>query len=152
MPTAQVELGHLDESRNRIFHLRHRQEHLRVRHEAISPCQHSSPSSQNIDDHTHFVIRSSILLGSSMNVGSVTRLRSAPGRSCDIMCMRTFCVRLLVSSSTNGSSWSMYHVYDVPLPCSASTTVSSSVRCASLASASWEARLPTMPYVSRDSG
>jgi hypothetical protein len=33
----------------------------------------------------NFVIRSSIDLGSSMNVGSVTLLRSAPGRSCDIM-------------------------------------------------------------------
>lgn len=33
----------------------------------------------------YFVIRSSIDLGSSMNVGSVTLLRSAPGRSCDMM-------------------------------------------------------------------
>jgi len=30
---------------------------------------------------TDFVMRSSILLGSRMNVGRVTRLRSAPGRS-----------------------------------------------------------------------
>ena len=37
----------------------------------------------------YFVIRSSIDLGSSMNVGSVTLLRSAPGRSCDMICEST---------------------------------------------------------------
>jgi hypothetical protein len=41
---------------------------------------------------THFVIRSNIDRGSRMKVGRVTRLRSAPGRSCDMMCESTwFC-------------------------------------------------------------
>jgi hypothetical protein len=38
---------------------------------------------------TYLVMRSSIDLGSRMNVGSTTRLRSAPGRSCEMMCERT---------------------------------------------------------------
>lgn len=38
---------------------------------------------------THFVILSSIDLGSRMKVGSVTLLKSAPGRSCEMMCERT---------------------------------------------------------------
>lgn len=38
---------------------------------------------------THFVILSSILRGSRMKVGKTTRLRSAPGRSCEMMCERT---------------------------------------------------------------
>jgi hypothetical protein len=51
---------------------------------------------------THFVMRSSIDRGSRMKVGSVTRLRSAPGRSWDIM-------------------------WESMLPCSESMTVSSSL-------------------------
>lgn len=43
-----------------------------------------------LDDATYFVIRSNIDRGSKMNVGSVTLLRSAPGRSCDMICDRTF--------------------------------------------------------------
>jgi hypothetical protein len=39
--------------------------------------------------HTNFVILSSIDLGSRINVGRVTRERSAPGRSCDMMWERT---------------------------------------------------------------
>lgn len=38
---------------------------------------------------SHLVMRSSIDRGSRMKVGSVTRLRSAPGRSCDMMCEST---------------------------------------------------------------
>ena len=34
---------------------------------------------------SYFVILSSIDLGSSMKVGSVTLLRSAPGRNCDMI-------------------------------------------------------------------
>ena len=33
----------------------------------------------------HFVIRSSMDLGSNMNVGSTTLLKSAPGRSCEMI-------------------------------------------------------------------
>jgi hypothetical protein len=38
---------------------------------------------------THFVILSSMLRGSNMKVGRTTRLRSAPGRSWDMMWERT---------------------------------------------------------------
>lgn len=38
---------------------------------------------------SYFVIRSSMLRGSRMNVGRTTRLRSAPGRSCEMICMST---------------------------------------------------------------
>jgi hypothetical protein len=38
---------------------------------------------------TNFVMRSSMDRGSRMKVGSVTRLRSAPGRNCDMICMST---------------------------------------------------------------
>ena len=37
----------------------------------------------------HFVILSSIDLSSRMNVGRVTRERSAPGRNCEMMCEST---------------------------------------------------------------
>jgi hypothetical protein len=49
--------------------------------------------------HTHFVILSSIDLGSKMNVGNVTRERSAPGRSWDMICKRT---GLVLSDPTPG--------------------------------------------------
>ena len=39
--------------------------------------------------YTHFVILSNILLGSKMNVGNTTLLKSAPGRNCEMMCERT---------------------------------------------------------------
>jgi hypothetical protein len=47
-------------------------------------CQCSLPMS-SFDGATHFVMRSSMDRGSRMKVGSVTRLRSAPGRSCEMM-------------------------------------------------------------------
>ena len=47
---------------------------------------------------THFVIRSSIDFGSNMNTGSVTLLKSAPGRSCDMMCESTMFLHRSFSS------------------------------------------------------
>lgn len=38
---------------------------------------------------TYLVIRSSMDRGSRMNVGSTTRLKSAPGRNCEMICERT---------------------------------------------------------------
>lgn len=40
-------------------------------------------------DTQYFVILSSIDLGSKINVGRTTLLKSAPGRSCEIMCEST---------------------------------------------------------------
>ncbi len=37
----------------------------------------------------YFVILSSILLGSRINVGNTTLLKSAPGRSCEMICDKT---------------------------------------------------------------
>jgi len=51
-----------------------------------------------------FVIRSSMLRGSRMKVGRVTRERSAPGRSCEMMWERTLpCSVLTTSTSSPGS-------------------------------------------------
>jgi hypothetical protein len=47
-------------------------------------CQYSLLG-QACDCGTHLVMRSSIDRGSRMKVGSVTRLRSAPGRSWEMM-------------------------------------------------------------------
>lgn len=43
----------------------------------------------------YLVIRSSIDFGSRMNVGRVILLRSAPGRSCDIIDRRTTSIRIM---------------------------------------------------------
>lgn len=68
-----------------------------------------SSNLEGIAAQTHFVILSSIDLGSRMKVGKVTLLKSAPGRSCEMMCERTgerpgpsaelfhaFCTRILL--------------------------------------------------------
>lgn len=49
---------------------------------------------------TYFVIRSSMDLGSRIKVGNTTRLRSAPGRSCEMMWLRTITLKDLVSFVT----------------------------------------------------
>jgi hypothetical protein len=75
------------------------------------------------------VILSSIDRGSRMKVGRVTRLRSAPGRSCEMICMSTF-EELQVSYIP--SIGFRVHIMltalckHVLLPCSESMTVSSS--------------------------
>lgn len=51
----------------------------------------SGPSAVDTD----FVIRSSIDLGSNIKVGRVTRLRSAPGRSWEMMWDRTACKKAI---------------------------------------------------------
>lgn len=69
---------------------------------------------------TYLVILSSILRGSNINVGSTTRLRSAPGRNCDMMCDRT--MAYLISVYIDFCDI----LKGLPLPCSGSTTVVSS--------------------------
>lgn len=46
-------------------------------------------------EKSYFVILSSIDLSSRINVGRVTRDRSAPGRNCEMMCERTVCGKAL---------------------------------------------------------
>lgn len=80
MPTTQVELDHRDESLGGIVNLGHWQEGLGMSHETAG---RSSAAHRYIERsmRAHFVILSNIDLGSKKNVGSVTLLRSAPGRS-----------------------------------------------------------------------
>lgn len=93
MPAAQVKPNDRDEAFERIVDLGHGQQRLRVRHEATTAPRRISTLSVAEDGGmevcTHFVIRSSIDLGSRMKVGSTTLLRSAPGRSWEMMWERT---------------------------------------------------------------
>jgi len=88
VPSGEVELGNSNESLQRIVNLGHWEESVRMSHEAAN-CQHTVESVIPEPPFTDFVMRSSILLGSRMNVGRVTRLRSAPGRSWLMMWERT---------------------------------------------------------------
>lgn len=99
MPATQIKLNHRDESLDGIFYRRDMQEHLRVAHEAIFlnvSCQayvSVNAGARSIwgssRKATYFVILSNILRGSRMNVGRTTRLRSAPGRNCEMIWDRT---------------------------------------------------------------
>lgn len=92
---------------------------------------------------THFVILSSILRGSRIKVGSTTRLRSAPGRSCEIICERTIPI-------THQSSHSLLLVTCgkcIPFPWSGSTTVVSSSG-SEIFDSSTDDRLPRIPILS----
>lgn len=89
-------------------------------------------------ERTYFVILSNMDRGSNMKVGSVTRLRSAPGLSWEIICMSTT-ARPHVSCLL----FFVFHCqFDIPLPCSGSTTVSSSVAPSFVSST--EERLPSI--------
>lgn len=93
MPSTEIEFNDRYESTKGIVNLGHREESFGVSHEAVTvacplvfqirmaPLFYSSPGYAT----TYFVIRSSIDLGSNMNVGSTTLLKSAPGRSWLIM-------------------------------------------------------------------
>lgn len=90
MPSTQVEFDHRNESLNWIIDLGHGQKRFRVCHEAVDHIVSLFSSTLAFPaSAAYFVILSSIDLGSRMNVGSTTLLRSAPGRSCEIMCERT---------------------------------------------------------------
>ena len=54
------------------------------------------------------MIRSSIDLGSRMNVGKVTLFRSAPGRNCDMICEST--------TELTALQYSQHHVWQTQLP------------------------------------
>lgn len=91
MPAAEVELHDGSESLGRVFYIGDREEHLRMAHETINQVSrllHKAAPGQT-EMASYLVIRSSILRGSRMKVGRTTRLRSAPGRSWEMMCMST---------------------------------------------------------------
>src|SRR5690242_2357465 len=97
VPTTEVELGHCDEALHGVFNLGQRKERLGVGHEAGTVSNIITPARL---EASHLVMRSNMDRGSRMKVGRVTRLRSAPGRSCDMMCesTATLCQPLAVHS------------------------------------------------------
>lgn len=90
VPSAQIETNHRDEAFRRVVHRCYWDQVLWVLHET-GRCHYPGLSQLKGARHTdsHFVMRSSMLLGSRMNVGKVIRLKSAPGRSCEMMDKRT---------------------------------------------------------------
>lgn len=109
MPAAQVELHHRNEALLGIVFFGHGQQGFRVLHKAVQRYYtiHISYLSRGKGRRgvgtTDFVIRSSMLLGSKIKVGRVMRLRSAPGRNCEIIDMSTesFFIFLFFSKVSN---------------------------------------------------
>lgn len=94
MPATEVEFDDGDESFGGVVDGRNVEEHLGVTHEAAQMVyqyvrEHRGNCIVLRLRHTYFVMRSNIERGSRMKVGSTTRLKSAPGRSCEMMCVRT---------------------------------------------------------------
>lgn len=98
MPTTEIELDYGYKALDWVVYRRDVKEHFRVAHEAGVNQQHWTcvwfktileKSQAAHDGRTHLVILSSILRGSRMKVGRTTRLKSAPGRSCDMICEST---------------------------------------------------------------
>lgn len=90
VPSAQIKLHNGKKSLRRVVDRGHRQQRLWVGHEAVQRQVSATPTSLGGGEtQTHLVIRSSIDRGSRINVGSVIRLRSAPGRSCEMMWVST---------------------------------------------------------------
>ena len=88
VPATQVEFDDGDEAVDGNVHVRDGKKHLRMAHEAKSRQKDAvlafiSPVLSLVHSFKipYLVIRSSMLRGSRMNVGSTTRLKSAPGRS-----------------------------------------------------------------------
>lgn len=80
MPSTQVELDYRNKSLNRILDIWHGKEGFWVCHEARIQGRQLGRREIRID-YSYLVILSSMDLGSRMNVGSTTLLKSAPGRS-----------------------------------------------------------------------
>lgn len=86
VPSAQVEFDSGNEALGWVFDVGHRQKHFWMRHKAASSISLRNPTRRW---RSHFVILSSMDLGSKKKVGRVTLLRSAPGRNWEMMCERT---------------------------------------------------------------
>lgn len=89
MPATEVELDDGDEALGRVVYRGDVKEHFWVAHEAARGGVSVEMTARRGVFATHFVILSSMLRGSRMKVGRTTRLRSAPGRSWEMMCERT---------------------------------------------------------------
>jgi len=86
VPTTEVELDHRDEALFWVFDCCHGKKSFGVLHEAVRT---SAASLKQPKYKMYFVMRSNMLLGSRIKVGRVIRLRSAPGRSCEIIDIST---------------------------------------------------------------
>lgn len=112
MPSTQIEFDHRNETLNRVIDRGHRKKRFGMCHEAMQSIQ-SVPSQVIVGPapdklrkgRTYLVMRSSIDLGSRIKVGRTTRLKSAPGRSCEMICERTV-LPMLVGVHRGGSGWS----------------------------------------------
>lgn len=95
MPAAEVELDDRDESFDGVLDLGDGEEHLGVAHETNESNSQQKRTFRALRHKIelyvcpYLVIRSSMLRGSRMKVGRTTLLRSAPGRSWEMMCDRT---------------------------------------------------------------
>jgi hypothetical protein len=87
MPTTEVKLDYGDEALDGVVYGWNLKEHFGVAHEAAA--NKLTSGFHDLDRGIHFVMRSSILRGSRIKVGRTTRLRSAPGRSWEIIWERT---------------------------------------------------------------
>lgn len=85
VPSAQVEFDDRDEAFGRVVYRRGGKECLRMLHKTTPLLAPGWDPSEG----PYFVIRSSIDRGSSIKVGRVILLRSAPGRSWEMMDKRT---------------------------------------------------------------
>jgi hypothetical protein len=86
VPATEVELDYRDEPLFWIFDCCHGKKSFGVLHEAVGTLTASLMLPKY---KTYFVMRSNMLLGSRIKVGKVIRLRSAPGRSCEIIDIST---------------------------------------------------------------
>lgn len=92
MPATQIKLDNRNESLDGVVDEWYGEKHFGVAHEAVEVmsafrmCRRFRHSRSR---WAYLVIRSSILRGSRMKVGRTTRLRSAPGRRLDMICMST---------------------------------------------------------------
>lgn len=104
MPAAEIELDDRNESLDRVVDLGNGKEHFGMTHETVASTSAGCWSSSFVilslslkagtgrfgsRGEADLVILSSMLRGSRMKVGRVTRLKSAPGRSWEMMCVRT---------------------------------------------------------------
>jgi hypothetical protein len=89
MPATEVELHHGNETLDRIVNFGHWEQGFGMCHEACYGQYIASVGMGPRSYDAYFVILSSILRGSKMKVGSTTLLRSAPGRSWEMICDST---------------------------------------------------------------
>ena len=102
------------------------------------------PPQKGVWGSPYLVMRSNMDRGSRIKVGSTTRLKSAPGRSWEIICDRTD--RVSMSTDLNSVVDQNSHGHPLPFPWSGSTSSSSPLvfSTLSLEGSSSDERVPVM--------